>query len=82
MPLSEKRIEEIRNFVDTDYSDCPPLTDEQLAQLQPCHLVKRRAESETVQLDSDVVEKINKIGSVCQKNLNYFLRNTLAAGRL
>ena len=82
MPLSEKRIEEIRNFVDTDYSDCPPLTDEQLAQLQPCHLVKLRAESETVQLDSDVVEKIKKSGSGWQKKLNDFLRKSLASGLL
>ena len=65
-----------------DYSDCPPLTDEQLGQLQPCHLVKRSAESETVQLDSDVVEKIKKSGSGWQKKLNDFLRKSLASGLL
>jgi hypothetical protein len=32
---------EIEAFVDTDISDCPELTDEQLAQLKPSHYRKQ-----------------------------------------
>ena len=28
---------EIKAFKNTDFTDCPPLTDEQLAQLKPSH---------------------------------------------
>ena len=28
---------EIKAFKNTDYTDCPPLTDEQLAQMKPSH---------------------------------------------
>ncbi|MCL2441112.1 MAG: hypothetical protein FWD14_05185 [Treponema sp.] len=33
MPISKKRLEEIKAFKNTDFSDCPELTDEQLAQM-------------------------------------------------
>jgi len=42
MSISEKRLEEIRNFKNMDFSDCPELTDEQLAQLKPCHIVNSK----------------------------------------
>jgi hypothetical protein len=32
---------EIKAFKNTDFSDCPELTDEQLAQLQPSHYRKQ-----------------------------------------
>ena len=42
MKISRERLKEINNFpeVFTD-PECPPLTDEQLEQLRPCHLVKQ-----------------------------------------
>jgi hypothetical protein len=33
--LSPERIEEIKAFEDVDISDCPELTDEQLAKMKP-----------------------------------------------
>ena len=38
MSITEKRLEEIKAFKDTDFSDCPELTDEQLVQMKPSHL--------------------------------------------
>jgi hypothetical protein len=37
MPITKKRLEEIKAFKNTDFSDCPEMTDEQLAQLKPSH---------------------------------------------
>jgi len=36
---------EIEAFDNTDFSDCPELTDEQLAQLRPSHYRKQAGES-------------------------------------
>ena len=40
MPITKERLEEIIAFKNTDFSDCPELTDEQLAQMKPSHLRK------------------------------------------
>ena len=37
MPISKERLEEIKAFKNTDFSDCPELTDEQLSQMKPSH---------------------------------------------
>jgi len=37
MPITKERLEEIKAFKNTDFSDCPELTDVQLAQLKPSH---------------------------------------------
>lgn len=37
MSISDKRAAEIKAFHNTDFSDCPELTDEQLARLKPSH---------------------------------------------
>ena len=34
MPITKKRLDEIKAFKNTDFSDCPELTDEQLAQMK------------------------------------------------
>ena len=46
MPISKKRLEEIKAFKTTDFSDCPELTDEQLAQMKPSHLRKANKKNE------------------------------------
>jgi uncharacterized protein (DUF4415 family) len=35
--LSEERLAEIRAFKNTDFSDCPELTDEELSEFKPKH---------------------------------------------
>jgi len=42
--ITKKRLAEIIAFKDTDISDCPELTDEQLAQLKPSHYRKNMAD--------------------------------------
>ena len=40
--IAKERLEEIKNYKNTDFSDCPVLTQEQLSQLRPCHLESTR----------------------------------------
>lgn len=62
MKISNERLEEIRHFKNTDFSDCPVLTDEQLAQMKPCHLNKVKgtffSDEEDVAVEVLVEEKI------------------------
>ncbi|GMO44655.1 MAG: hypothetical protein Ta2B_25670 [Termitinemataceae bacterium] len=37
MTITAERLEEIMSFKNTDFSDCPELTDEQIKQLRPSH---------------------------------------------
>jgi len=41
MKISEERKAEIRAFKNTDFLDCPELTDEQIRQLRPSHYRKK-----------------------------------------
>ena len=41
MSISDERIEQIMSFADEFDPDCPPLTERQLSQLRPSHLVNR-----------------------------------------
>jgi hypothetical protein len=38
MSITDKRLKEIKEFRNTDFSDCLILTEEQLAQFKPSHL--------------------------------------------
>jgi len=38
MPITKKRLEEIKAFKNTDFSDCPVLTEEQMKEFKPSHL--------------------------------------------
>ena len=63
MNISQRRIEEIRNFKDTDFSDAPILTDEQLSQMKPCHLRGKQQhpsedDSVTVSIESVVLDTL------------------------
>ena len=61
MPITKERLEEIKAFKNTDFSDCPELTDEQLAQMKPSHYRKMTdckpiKETLDVRLDVDVIK--------------------------
>ena len=63
MSISQRRIEEIRNFKDTDFQDAPILTDEQLLQMKPCHLLNKQKTSSkdssvTVRIDTAVLDTL------------------------
>ena len=86
MNISEEQLEAVRNFKNTDFSACPILTDEQLAQMQPCHLVSRVATRNlqengfiAIQIDSDVLAGLRRIGDGWQSKVNEYLRQGLAA---
>ena len=51
--LSDERLVEILAFEDTDISDCPELTDEQLARMKPRHPEYFIREKEAVQVNLD-----------------------------
>ena len=38
MPIQKKRLEKIKAFENTDFTDCPPLTEEQMKEFKPSHL--------------------------------------------
>jgi len=42
MPITKERLEEIKAFKVTDFSDAPPLTEEQMREFKPSHLRKRQ----------------------------------------
>jgi len=61
MTITKKRLKEIKAFKNTDFSDCPKMTDWQLAQLKPSHYrnmanYESIKETVNVQLDSDIIK--------------------------
>lgn len=87
MSISKKRLEEIKNFKNTDFSDSPVLTDEQIALMKPCHLVNRtlwkpQKKVLNVRIDADILDSIKGGGKGWQTKLNNFLRQAVASGKL
>jgi len=73
---------EIKAFKNTDFSDAPELTDEQLAQLKPSHyrnMANYRPIKKTVnvRLDADVIEWLQSAGRGYQTRMNAILRNAM-----
>lgn len=87
MSISKERLDEIRNFKNTDFSDIPVLTDEQLAQMKPCHLVNRdmwkpKKQMLSIRVDADVLDSLRKSGKGWQSRLNDYLRKGVEQGRI
>ena len=87
MSISRERLEEIKNFKNTDFSDCPVLTKEQLAQMKPCHLVnknmwKPKKEVMSIRIDADLLATLKHSGSGWQTRVNDYLRKGVASGQL
>jgi len=55
--LSSERIAEIRAFKNTDFTDCPVLTEEELKKMRPRHPEYLKQEEKTVPvcLDAEVL---------------------------
>ena len=73
---------EIKAFKNTDFSDCPPLTPEQLAQMRPSHYrnmanYKPIKKTVNVRLDADVIEWLRKEGRGYQTRMNAILREAM-----
>ncbi len=70
-----------------DYSDIPPLTDEQLANMRPCHLINRnlwqpKKKVISIRIDADILENLRNSGNGWQKRVNDFLRQGVTQGLL
>jgi uncharacterized protein (DUF4415 family) len=80
MSITKERLQEIKAFKNTDFSDCPPLTEEQMARFKPSHLrgvykpVKR---SINVRIDADILEWLKSAGIGYQTRINAVLREAM-----
>jgi uncharacterized protein (DUF4415 family) len=80
MSITDKRLAEIKAFKNTDFSDTPELTDEQLKQLKPSHLrgmYKPIKKTVNVRLDADVIEWLKSGGDGYQTRMNAILRREM-----
>jgi uncharacterized protein (DUF4415 family) len=82
MKITEKRLAEIKAFKNTDFSDCPELTEEQIAQLRPSHYrnmanYKPIKKTVSARIDADVLEWLKSPGTGYQTRMNAILRNAM-----
>jgi uncharacterized protein (DUF4415 family) len=82
MPITKKRLEEIKAFRNTDFSDCPVLTEEQMKEFKPSHLrnmanYKPIKKTVNVRLDADVIEWLQSDGKGYQTRMNAILREAM-----
>ena len=82
MGSKEQLVAEIKAFKNTDFSDCPELTDEQLSQLRPSHYrnmanYKPIKKTVNVRLDADVIEWLKSAGKGYQTRMNAILREAM-----
>jgi uncharacterized protein (DUF4415 family) len=74
---------EIKAFKNTDFSDCPPLTEEQMRGFKPSHLrnmtnYKPIKKTVNVRIDADIIEWLRSGGAGYQTRMNAILRQAMA----
>ena len=82
MPITKKRLEEIKAFKTTDFSDCPVLTKEQMEEFKPSHLrnmanYRPIKKTVNVRLDADIIEWLQSTGKGYQTRMNSILREAM-----
>jgi len=82
MNITKERLEEIKAFKTTDFSDCPVLTEEQMKEFKPSHLrnmanYKPIKKTVNVRLDADVIEWLQSAGKGYQTRMNSILREAM-----
>jgi uncharacterized protein (DUF4415 family) len=77
--LTPERIAEIKAIKNTDFSDCPVLTEEELRKMRPRHPEYFRPVKKAVQirLDADVLAWFKGYGKGYQSRINAVLRNVM-----
>jgi len=77
--LSPERIAEIKAFKNTNFSDCPVLTEKELERLRPRHpeYFKPRKQAVQIRLDADVLAWFKAYGKGYQSKINAELRNIM-----
>ena len=74
-PLNSKEIESIKNFVNTDYEDCPKQTLKELKEFRPWHELYKPTKTDVhIRVDSDVLEWFKSQGKGYQTKMNAVLR--------
>lgn len=81
-PMSKKRLAEIENFVNTDFSDCPILTKEQLSKAKRLRDVhpewfKPAKQDVHIKIDIDILETLKAQGRGYQTKINAILRKAI-----
>jgi uncharacterized protein (DUF4415 family) len=80
----EKTAKEILAFKNTDFSDVPELTEEQMKQFKPSHYRPNMAtfkpikKAVYVRLDADIIEWLKSGGDGYQTRMNSILRQAMA----
>ena len=87
MPITKERLEEIKDFKVTDFSDAPVLTEEQMKEFKPSHLrnmanYKPIKKTVNVRLDADVIEWLQSAGKGYQTRMNTILREAMLQAEL
>ena len=77
--LSAKRIAEIKASKNTDFSDCPILSEEELKKLRPRHpeYFKPKKQAVQIRLDADVLAWFKGYGKGYQSRINTVLREVM-----
>jgi uncharacterized protein (DUF4415 family) len=77
--LSPERIAEIKAFKNTDFSDCPVLTEEELKKMKPKHpeYFKPIKKAVQIRLDADVLAWFKSYGKGYQSRINAVLRDVM-----
>lgn len=81
-PMTEEEIREMENHVDTDFSDCPPLTAEQVRngiKLREAHpeWYKPTKTRISISIDNDVLAALKSEGKGYQTRINAILRKAV-----
>jgi uncharacterized protein (DUF4415 family) len=80
MSITKERLKEIKEFKNTDFSDCPILTEEQLAQFGPSRLrgmYKPIKKTVNIRLVADISEWLKSGGEGYQTRMNAILRREM-----
>jgi uncharacterized protein (DUF4415 family) len=77
--LTPERIAEIKAFKNTDFSDCPVLTKEELKKMRPRHpeYFKPVKKAVQIRLDADVLAWFKGYGKGYQSRINAVLREVM-----
>lgn len=78
-PLTTQRIAEIKAFKNTDFSDCPEMTDEDWQRARPAYTKIPKVDVH-VRLDADILSWLKSPGKGYQARLNAVLRYAMRNG--
>lgn len=78
-PLTSEEIESVMAFNNTDFSDCPKQTKDELSKFRPWNKVHNRQPNSVkidvnIKIDSDVLSWYQSIGNDYQAKINDVLR--------